>query len=80
MDYVSNWENDQRKWDVQDLMSDRNGRYQDGLSWAVVEEAEDWRQRMVVTQTLWNMSDGWEHRATKLMARDRTGGIRNFAH
>ena len=81
MDYVSDWENDRRKLDAQDLMSDRSERYQDaGIPQPVVQQAEIGEQRIVVTQTLWNMSGGWEHQATKLMARDRTGGIRNFAH
>ena len=77
---MSNWENDPRKWDVQDLTSGRNERYQDaGIPQPMVRKAEGGQRRMVVTETLWNMSGGWEHRATKLMARDRSGGIRNFA-
>ena len=62
---MSDWENDQRKWDVQDLMSGRNERYQDaGIPQPVVQQAEIGEQRIVVTQTqLWKMRDGLKHRA-----------------
>ena len=63
---MSDWENDRRKLDAQDLMRDRSERYQDaGIPQPVVQQAEIGEQRIVVTQTpLWKMRDGLKHRAS----------------